>query len=283
MLTKKEMMKLRQEEKNEQMRQKILQLIADDYIINEMAEELHVSTATISTRMKEIDETLINEAKQKALVKKQEKILKLIRKGYLVSEVAKEFNNSERVIYRIMESVDKKVIDAAKEEGKIIRKKQKEKIIRKKQKEIRMLKNSGYSTKEISKRLNVSTVTVNKRNREYEERLRNQIIKKLEIGTIKKEDVELYKKQIDYDRMSYQDIVLLVKLYISTNQVNKALEFISEIIDDENMQYFGIEKLNKIKQEIQKIQKEQKARGLQQTSKQANGNENIIIEQELCV
>ncbi len=283
MLTKKEMMKLRQEEKNEQMRQKIIQLIADDYIINEMAEELHVSTATISTRMKEIDETLINEAKQKALVKKQEKILKLIRKGYLVSEVAKEFNNSERVIYRIMESVDKKVIDAAKEEGKIIRKKQKEKIIRKKQKEIRMLKNSGYSTKEISKRLNVSTVTVNKRNREYEERLRNQIIKKLEIGTIKKEDVELYKKQIDYDRMSYQDIVLLVKLYISTNQVNKALEFISEIIDDENMQYFGIEKLNKIKQEIQKIQKEQKARGLQQTSKQANGNENIIIEQELCV
>ena len=72
MLTKKEMMKLRQEEKNEQMRQKIIQLIADDYIINEMAEELHVSTATISTRMKEIDETLINEAKQKALVKKQE-------------------------------------------------------------------------------------------------------------------------------------------------------------------------------------------------------------------
>lgn len=125
MLTKKEMMKLRQEEKNEQMRQKILQLIADDYIINEMAEELHVSTATISTRMKEIDETLINEAKQKALVKKQEKILKLIRKGYLVSEVAKEFNNSERVIYRIMESVDEKVIDAAKEEGKIIRKEQK--------------------------------------------------------------------------------------------------------------------------------------------------------------
>lgn len=274
MLTKKEMMKLRQEEKNEQMRQKIIQLIADDYIINEMAEELHVSTATISTRMKEIDETLINEAKQKALVKKQEKILKFIRKGYLVSEVAKEFNNSERVIYRIMESVDKKVIDAAKEEGK---------IIRKKQEEIRMLKNSGYSTKEISERLNVSTVTVNKRNREYEERLRNQIIKKLEIGTIRKEDVELYKKQIDYDRMSYQDIVLLVKLYINTNQVNKALEFINGIINDENMQYFGIEKLNKIKQEIQKIQKEQKVRGLQQTSEKVNGNEDIIMEQELCV
>ena len=110
-----------------------------------------------------------------------------------------------------------------------------------------------------------------------------KIIKKLEIGTIRKEDVELYKKQIDYDRMSYQDIVLLVKLYINTNQVNKALEFINGIINDENMQYFGIEKLNKIKQEIQKIQKEQKVRGLQQTSEKVNGNEDIIMEQELCV
>lgn len=101
--------------------QEILDLIEKGYSQIKIAQIKGVSKATITNRIQEIDEYLVEEARQKAKEEEQQEILNLIRQDYSREEIALLRGVSIGTINNRILEIDKQLVKNAKTEASRIR------------------------------------------------------------------------------------------------------------------------------------------------------------------
>lgn len=209
------------------------------------------------------------------MVKDQEEILRLIGQGKKAAEMATILGVSRKRIYKRIGKMDKALVDAARQEAK-------QEAKRKQQEEILDLIRQGKSKIEMKTILGLSLPTIYSKISEIDKALvdaaeqeakqgnngkkmnANTIRKKMNEKEITANDVKEYRFVIDekYDKVTYEEIVLLVNAYIKTKQTTEAIRFLNTVINNEDLRYLDIEKMKDMKTQVEQIQKQQMARRL---------------------
>lgn len=236
----------------------ILGLMRQGKKYHEIAEAFDVKQTDISLRIKEIDQALINaainEAIQQGLSKQgkragitEEDILELTRQGKKQCEMADILGVSNSTITIKMMKIDQalldKAINEAVQQGLRKPKKQiKETIIEEKEKE-----KKEHSPKEKKVIIDAKTIQ-----------------EKMDKKEITVDDVKEYRLVIDekYDKVTHEEVILLVNAYIRTKQPTEAIRFLNTTINNEDLAYLDIEKLKHTKTQVEQIQKKQTVRKL---------------------
>lgn len=100
------------------------------------------------------------------------------------------------------------------------------------------------------------------------DRQQEELLELIRQGKTRKEitvdDVKEYRAIIDdkYDKVTYEEIILLVNAYIKTRQTSEAIQFLNTVINNEDLRYLDVEKMKNVKTKIEQIKKRQTARRL---------------------
>lgn len=212
----------KKQEKDRALQERILEYIKQGCLQNEMAQREEVADSKISEEISKIDTKRVDEARKEARINLQEELLGYVRGGYIQEEIAEIKGVTQQTISQWMKAIDPKLIEEAKQYAK---------------------------------------ENKNEQSQQYT-RIKGTIIRKMRLERITKEHVEKYQQAIDeqYDKVGLDDIALLIKGYIKTKQIQEALYFLNKTINNEDMEYLGIEQLNQLKIQIEQIQKKQKVR-----------------------
>ena len=249
---------------------------------SEIATILGVSVSTISKRIMKIDKALedeaINEAVQHGLRRareevKQEEILELMKEGKMQHEIAEKLEVSVNTINKKTKEIGKTLVDAARQEAVqhgLRKRKGREKIQIKKEDILELMK-EGKTQQEMAEELEVSVSTINKRIKEINVDFEIFRIKMNE-GQLTRSDVQEYRSIIDekYNRVTREEIILLVNAYIKTKQTTEAIRFLNTIISDEGLKGFDKEKIKNLKIQVEQIQKRQMVRRMLRDGKKIN-------------
>lgn len=190
---------------------------------------------------------------------------------------------SDTTIYKRIREMEPAKVAKAKEDGRRVRAqrekmaKEKEEIadetsstkVRKSAKEIAQEKEKkfdelvkqGKKAEEISQMTNMQIKTV--KAKMEKKRVNGTIIRqKLREKTITQGDIKEYRNIIDekYDQVKYDEVVLLANVYIKTGQAAEALRFLNLFINNQDFQYLGIDKMKKLKGQVEEIQNRQRVR-----------------------
>lgn len=273
------------QQKEEMMRKEIKKLREDDNSVKEVAKMYGVAPTTIYRIAQKTDKTIEKEKAKQTKPRKPKSIIDVsdeellidIRNGLYQKEMADARGVSEAYMSTKIAQIDKDKLEEARLEAD---KKRMQALIEE-QNEIKNLKGQGVKICEIAKMKGVSPATINRRlnksieipqNNAIEE---NQDVSRTRINTkimqqkmkekqVTKEDVIAYRKFIDnkYEKMTLQDIMVLVNSYIKTKQIAEAIRFLNTIIHDENLQCLNIERIRQMKKEVEHIEKRQIIRKL---------------------
>ncbi len=228
---------------------------------------------------------------------KQEEILERIRQEKSQHKIARAFQVADTTINKKIASIPQKLLEDARQEGEK-RRQEEEKNKEKEQKEIAGI--LGVSNNTISREISktdekavlepeiegetkqqgvegqeeteqtgqrIQEKSIKKESRETQRKTNinaKTIRKKMDAKEITVNDVNAYRMVIDekYDKVTLEEIILLVNAYIKTKQTTEAIRFLNMTMNNEDLAYLGVEKLEKAKMQLERMQKQQMARRL---------------------
>jgi len=207
--------------------EELLQLISEGKTKNEIADIKGVTYTTVRTRISKIDKIKVQQAELIAKQKVEQQILELIREGKTKKEIGKIYNVAETTIVNWLARIDnQELVKEAKKQGKQSKK-----------------NNAGYQIKR--EKINIDVVK-----------------NKLDENTLTKQDIQDFRKQLDRQAhlMSFEEIAVMIKVYIKTNHTSDALKFINSIIRDQDIYNVNIESLLELKDKIIEVKQRQEVK-----------------------
>lgn len=195
---------------------------------------------------------------------REEEILELIKNGKTQAEIAEIKGVLFTTISKWVSKIDPQKVEEAKNEAK-----------QKRDKEILELKRDGKKQAEIAEIMGVSSATISKWINETKQRegkakgIRiklnyTEIKQKLKDHTITQDEIEEYRNYLDdkYDKIELKEVILMSNIYIKTKRTNEAIIFLTVLIENEEMEYLGKERLIEARNATQRIGRIQKAKVL---------------------
>lgn len=249
--------------------EEILNLIKQGYSQKKIAAIKKMTEATISRKVQEVNPDLLEAARMEGM-----KQMKKAREGKRRKKTQTIRTNAHKKGINVKENIeasdtkenkDKDDRGTRKSNVKKIEIKDNKKS-RKRPKidvnEILALREDGYSDTAIANIIGISSTTVWKIRSSNKVDYAEYIKEKIDSKTLTPEDVSKYRQIIEekYDKVTYKEVVLLLNAYIKTKQLNEGAKFINILINNEDMQYLGIERINNLKKQIEDIRKKQIAR-----------------------
>lgn len=209
-------------------KEQIEKLMEDGYNKYEIADILDISKSTISKRLREG-----KEGKPKAT---DEQILELKRSGKLNKEIASILHVSEGAISQRISKMDKDKVAEATKQGKKVREMEDKTL------DLELDKELTEQIKEQQRELKI----------------------KLQEKTISRKDIQQYKEALSKkQRITNEDINLMIKICIKTGQIHTAIQCIDIAISKTPIvKKTEIEKLEEMKNKVKSIGKEQEIRRL---------------------
>ena len=251
-------------DKKKQREEEILELIKNGKTQAEIAEIKGVLFTTISKWVSKIDPQKVEEAKNEAKQKRDKEILELKRDGKKQAEIAEIMGVSSATISKWISQIDPQKVKEVEDEAK---QKRNEKILE--------LKRNGKKQAEIAEIMGVSSATISKWINETKQRegkakgIRiklnyTEIKQKLKDHTITQDEIEEYRNYLDdkYDKIELKEVILMSNIYIKTKRTNEAIIFLTVLIENEEMEYLGKERLIEARNATQRIGRIQKAKVL---------------------
>lgn len=275
-----------EEFKKIQKQEKLLGYIRGNLTQEQMAKQEGVSKSTIQRHIYKIDEDLIKQAQQDAKeleqMERQKRILGYIRGRLTKEQMAKQEGVKRITIYRCIRKMDEDLINRAKNEDE----KAWEQTEQEQESKFQQL---IYESEERWKNLIQNYETRSRLNKDSKSKdtkipenpkvilekstssnkLASIMKEKIKSRTITQKDIDIYKERLyeKYDEMKYEELTLLIKAYIETNQIEEAIKFLNSIIYNRDMAYLGVEKLNQLKTSVEQIKKKQYACSLIESGK----------------
>lgn len=292
-----------QELENIKRQERLLEYVRQNLTYEQIAEKEGVTTVTIWSYIKEIDEELLKqaeeEAKQLEQMERQKRLLEYIRDKLTREEMAEKEGVSKVTIWNYMKQIDKDLLERAKKEDeetwqqtkqdeeekwkqikneneerwKLLMQGSKEKWQQLKQENdvaIQQLEQENEKEEQQKKKQSTkSKEKIEKKRSTKQNNTKLNIRRKMASKKITIDDVRSYQEELDekYNKVTYEDIVLLMRLYIKTKKIEEAIKFLNKTIYNEDMAYLGLERLKKIKEQLEGIKKKQQVRGLIQNDK----------------
>lgn len=283
--------------------ERLLEYVRQNLTHEQIAEKEGVTKVTIWSYIKEIDEELLKqaeeEAKQLEQMERQKRLLEYIRDKLTREEMAEKEGVSKVTIWNYMKQIDKDLLERAKKEDeetwqqtkqdeeekwkqikneneerwKLLMQGSKEKWQQLKQENdvaIQQLKQENEKEEQQKKKQSTkSKEKIGKKGSTKQNNMKLNIRRKITSKKITIDDVRSYQEELDekYNKVTYEDIVLLMRLYIKTKKIEEAIKFLNKTIYNEDMAYLGVERLKKIKEQLEGIKKKQQARELIQNDK----------------
>lgn len=295
------------EEAKQKREKEILKLIRKGTRKTEMAEIMQVTLTTISKWIKAIDPQKVEEAEKEAKLEREKELLRLIGKGMSREKIAEIMEVSPPTINRWVSEIDPLKVEEAKNDAKkeiltqiielkgegktheqiakimgisvsTINKLMKERK-QQREKEILELIDDEKTKEEMAEIMGVSDVVMTERvngakktrkNKEKQIKLNYRELKqKLREHTITQDEIDDYREYLDdkYDKVELKEVILMSNMYIKTRRTNEAVTYLNTLIEDENMEYLGKEKLIEARNETERIGRIQKAKQLLRANK----------------
>ncbi len=253
--------------------ERLLGYIRGNLTQGQMAEQEGVSETTIQRHIKEIDENLVKQAQQDAkefeLIKRQKRILGYIRGRLTKQQMAEQEGVERLMIYRYIKQMDEDLVNKAKVYDDDLWKKEEQiqedkfqKLMRESEErwqnlmqkyEARRKIDESFTKDEANPRVSLQKNT----NSNNPNKLVQIIEKKIKLKEITSSDIQAYKKMIDikYDKVTFEEVDLLIRVYVTANQLEEAIRFLNSIIYNKDMVYLGLERLDKLKTSIEQMKK----------------------------
>ncbi len=233
-----------------------------------------IKCVSMGRKLAKIDPKLVEEAKQEWQQREQEELLEYKRNGKSAKEIANTKGVALSTVYDKLAKIDPKLLKEAEQEWQ-----------QREQEELLEYKRNGKSVKEIADIKGVSMSTIynklakiapelvkeaKRKGKQKQEKsdagIGNiSIIKeKIKSREITQNDVKKYRCMVDekYNEVSYDEVITLIRAYIATKQITEGIRFLNMIINNQDFQYLGIEKIKDMKIQVENIQKRQIARRL---------------------
>lgn len=230
-------------ENNKKQQEKILELIRNENTHVEMAEIMEVTADTINKWIRKIDPQKLEKVRNEVEQKREEKILKLIEDRKTHEKIADIMNVSVTTINRWVSKIDPQKVKEARNKAKTIERKVSKKSKHKKNKIQETRENQGNKITNI----------------DYK-----QLKQKLRDHTITQDEIEDYRNYLDdkYNKIELKEVILMSNIYIKTKRTNEAIIFLTVLIENEEMEYLGKERLIEARNATQRIGRIQKAKVL---------------------
>ena len=189
----------------------------------EIANTKGVALSTVYDKLAKIDPKLLKEAEQEWQQREQEELLEYKRNGKSVKEIADIKGVSMSTIYNKLAKIAPELVKEAKRKGK---------------------------QKQEKSDAGIGNISI--------------IKEKIKSREITQNDVKKYRCMVDekYNEVSYDEVITLIRAYIATKQITEGIRFLNMIINNQDFQYLGIEKIKDMKIQVENIQKRQIARRL---------------------
>lgn len=273
-----------------QKQERILEYIRQGLPHEQIAEKEGVTKVTVWNYLKEIDENLLTqaeeEAKQMEQIERQKRLLEYIRQKLTREQMAEKEGVSSVTVWSYFKQINEDLKNRAKQEDEKTWQETK-KELEEKWEQIKQENNEKWQQlmqkdREKWKQLkqdNEENIKQQVKRRTQEPKKQTEQVKEIEEQakllpkrrdkTITIKDAKSYKEELDekYDKITLKDIELLIRLYIKIKQIEEAIKFLNKTIYNEDMAYLGVEKLMKMKEQLEKTKKKQQVRELIQKGK----------------
>lgn len=275
-----------------QKQERILEYIRQGLPHEQIAEKEGVTKVTVWNYLKEIDENLLKQAeeeeKQMEQIERQKRLLEYIRQKLTREQMAEKEGVSSVTVWSYFKQINEDLKNRAKQEDEKtwqetkkeleekweqIKQENNEKwelLIQKSKEKWQQLKqeNDG-NIKQQAKRQPQELEKQTEQVKETKNEEQANLLRKRRHKTITIKDAKSYKEELDekYDKITLKDIELLIRLYIKIKQIEEAIKFLNKTIYNEDMAYLGVEKLMKMKEQLEKTKKKQQVRELIQKGK----------------
>ena len=200
---------------------------------------------------------------------KQKRILGYIRGRLTKQQMAEQEGVERLMIYRYIKQMDEDLVNKAKVYDDDLWKKEEQiqedkfqKLMRESEErwqnlmqkyEARRKIDESFTKDEANPRVSLQKNT----NSNNPNKLVQIIEKKIKLKEITSSDIQAYKKMIDikYDKVTFEEVDLLIRVYVTANQLEEAIRFLNSIIYNKDMVYLGLERLDKLKTSIEQMKK----------------------------